>query len=132
MPEASDMSLARVPLSLKRSQSFGSSTQAVRANSAGSWARIQSSLGAVKPGMARLPAMAARRGTRAASSSHWAALRPSFQRMAGRSTSPSASSATAPCIWPDRPMARTAASAPPWVSRSEAMALPTASTTSPR
>jgi hypothetical protein len=33
---------------------------------------------------------------------HCAALRPSFQRIAGRSTSPAASSSTQPCICPDK------------------------------
>ena len=39
-----------------RSQSFGSSTRVVAAKISGSWVRSQSNLGAVKPGIARLPA----------------------------------------------------------------------------
>src|SRR6185369_9847516 len=45
------------------------------------------------------------------SAAHSANARPSFQSIAGRSTRCPASSSTAPCICPDRPMARTAASA---------------------
>ena len=43
--------------------------------------------------------------------SHSAAARWSFQRIAGRITSPSASSGVRPCIWPHMPMPTT--SAPP-------------------
>ena len=111
VPAASLISPTRSPVSMKRSQSLGSSTVAVRAKTSGSCRRTHSSFGAVKPGMARLPAIACRRGQAASSSAHSAPLRPSFHRMAGRSTSPAASISTAPCIWPDRPIARTCASA---------------------
>ncbi|MNX44017.1 hypothetical protein D3C86_744950 [compost metagenome] len=121
VPAASDISLTASPLSMKRSQSLGSSTRATRAKTSGSCSRTHSSLGAVKPGIARLPAISPRRGTARVSASHCAPLRPSFQRMAGRSTSPAASSSVAPCIWPDRPMARTCASAFACVVRSSAM-----------
>jgi hypothetical protein len=42
-------------------------------------------LGAVKPGMAMLPVMARDRGSAFSSVAHCCSLRPSFQRMAGRS-----------------------------------------------
>ena len=53
----------------------------------------------------------ARAGTAAPlpSRAHSAAERPSFQRMQGRSTSSSLPSSVAPCMWPERPMPRTAA-----------------------
>src|SRR3990167_9410989 len=61
--------------------------------------------------MARLPVMAARSGTSRVSCSHCAPLRPSFHRMAGRSTLSCSSSKVAPCIWPERPMPRSRARA---------------------
>ena len=41
---------------------------------------------------------------RSSISAHSAAVRWSFQRIAGRTTSSAESSATSPCIWPERPM----------------------------
>ena len=76
-------------------------------NSSGSWRATQASLGAVKPGMARLPATCGRAGKRRVSSRHSSSARVSFQRIAGRSTRPSRSRRVAPCICPDRPTART-------------------------
>ena len=79
----------------------------MRANVSGSWRRSQSSFGAVKPVSARLPVSAIRRSspTRSSISAHSAAVRWSFQRIAGRSTRSSASSTTRPCICPESPIA---------------------------
>src|SRR5437763_1680672 len=64
--------------------------RAMRAKSSGSLARIHSSFGAVKPGSARLPVSSIRRERPivASISLHSAAVRWSFQRIAGRSTRP--------------------------------------------
>lgn len=62
-------------------------------------------------------------GSVAIISPHSAADRTSFQRMAGRCTSPAASSSTAPCIWPDRPTALTFAHAAGCSARSRDAAL---------
>ncbi len=77
----------------------------MRAKISGSCLRTHSSLGAVKPGMAMLPAISRSCGTEASSSRHSVSERPSFQRIAERKTSPCASSSVAPCIWPVRPSA---------------------------
>ena len=83
---------------------------AARARSArsasGSCSRSHSSFGAVKPVSARLPVSSTRRSkpTRRSISSHCAAVRWSFHRIAGRITRSAASSATSPCIWPLSPM----------------------------
>ena len=71
--------------------------------------RSHSSFGAVKPVSARLPvaAISSSSPIRDSISSHSAPVRWSFQRIAGRSTCSSASSATSPCIWPDRPIPAT-------------------------
>ncbi len=79
----------------------------------------RASFGAVKPGIARLPAICC--GARALiSSAHSATERPSFHKMAGRSTRSAASSSTAPASAltarcrdgaPDRPVARRSCSA---------------------
>ena len=53
---------------------------------------------AVKPGIARLPVIRRECGTTASSAVHSAPERPSFQRMAGRSTAPRASSSVAPVL----------------------------------
>jgi len=78
----------------------------MRAWTSGSWRASQRSLGAVKPGSARLPvsAMSSSRPTSCSISAHSAAVRPSFQRIAGRRTRSPASSATSPCICPVSPM----------------------------
>ncbi len=86
VPAASDISLTASPHSFKRSQSLGNKTQCTCSKIAGSCARTHSILGAVNPGMARLPAMALNSGKAAVSSTHCTWLRPSFQRMAGRRT----------------------------------------------
>ena len=59
----------------------------------------------MKPVRARLPVSAMRRSSpmRSSISAHSAAVRWSFQRIAGRRTSPRSSRQTRPCIWPDRP-----------------------------
>ena len=108
VPEASEQSVAASPVICSRSQSFGSSTRRVRAKTSASWARTQSSFGAVKPGIARLPVIARDAGTARSSAAHSATLRPSFHSIAGRSTASLASSSVAPCIWPESPTARTA------------------------
>ena len=84
----------------------------------GSLCATQSSFGAVKPGIARLPAMRCNSGARSVSSAHSLSLRMSFQRIAGRSTRSLASSSTAPCICPERPMPRTCANSAGNFSRS--------------
>ncbi len=75
----------------------------------GSCLRSQAIFGAVKPGIAMLPATARARGKAASISAHSAWLRPSFHRIAGRRTASSASRQTAPCIWPESPMPRSPA-----------------------
>ena len=67
----------------------------------------------MNPGIMMLPVMARDKGSRRSSSRHSSAERPSFQRMAGRSGRSCASSSVAPCIWPERPTARTLARAAP-------------------
>src|SRR5450755_3433674 len=116
------MSLTYSPVRPRRNQSLGSNTRVVRAKSAGSCSRSQSSLGAVNPGIAALPAMARSAGTAASSALHCALLRPSFHRMAGRRTTSSRSRRTAPCICPDGPIARTAAIAAGCAARSRSIA----------
>ena len=61
----------------------------------------------MKPVSARLPVSETSRSnpTAASISAHSAAVRWSFQRIAGRSTRSAASSATSPCIWPEKPIA---------------------------
>ncbi len=110
VPDASEQSVANSPVSCSRNQSLGSSTCVVRAKICGSCSRTQSSFGAVNPGIARLPATRCSAGNAASSAVHSAPLRPSFHSIAGRSTASCASSSTAPCICPDSPIARTAAS----------------------
>ena len=68
----------------------------------------QSIFGAVKLGIGMMPAICPTSGTASCNALHSAEARKSFQRMAGRTGSPLASSATQPCIWPERPSARTA------------------------
>src|SRR6185312_2100092 len=75
----------------------------MRAKTSGSCRRSHSSFGAVKPGIARLPVIV-RKSASASSSAHSASLRPSFHRIAGRSTRPCASSTVAPCICPLSPI----------------------------
>ncbi len=87
---------------------MGSSTQRVCLKISGSFSRTHTSLGAVKPGMAMLPVISRERGSAFSSVAHCFSLRPSFQRMAGRRGLSAASSSVAPCIWPERPTARTA------------------------
>src|SRR6185437_5637762 len=82
----------------------------MRANTSGSCLRNHSSFGAVNPGIARLPVIA-RKSARLSSSAHSASLRPSFHRIAGRSTWPRESSSVAPCICPLSPIASIAAGA---------------------
>ena len=126
VPDASDMSLTASPVSCRRSQSLGSSTVRIWSNTAGSCVRIHSSLGAVKPGMARLPVIWREVGTADSSCAHSALARPSFHKMAGRSTWPCAPSTTAPCMWPERPMPRTCAHAAGACARNCATAVSTA------
>ena len=79
----------------------------MRANSSGSCLRSQSSFGAVKPVSARFPVRARSRSKpiRLSISAVSAAVRWSFQRIAGRSGASSVPSDTSPCIWPERPTA---------------------------
>src|SRR6218665_3473518 len=126
VPEASDRSLTASPVSCRRSQSLGGSTRRICAKTAGSCVRSHSSLGAVKPGIARLPVICRAAGSICSSAAHSALARPSFHRRAGRSTWPCASSTTAPCIWPDRPMPRNWRHAAGAWARSCATALSTA------
>ncbi len=58
VPAASDISDTFAPVSCRRNQSLGSSTVATWRNTSGSCSRTQASFGAVKPGIARLPATA--------------------------------------------------------------------------
>ncbi len=98
---------------MKRSQSFGSSTQRSAAKSFRLVLAHPQQLGR---GEARHREVARDRAeprhAHASSARTAAPLRPSFQRIAGRSTWPAGvEQRLAPCIWPDRPIARTAASA---------------------
>ena len=63
----------------------------------------------MKPVSARFPVSPISRSspTRASISAHSSAVRWSFHRIAGRMTAPDASSATRPCIWPERPIPAT-------------------------
>ena len=70
----------------------------------------QASFGAVKPGKTMLPVILRKRRS-ASSFAASTRLRVSFHRMQGRNTSSLSSSRVAPCIWPERPMPRTAARA---------------------
>ena len=81
----------------------------MRANPSGSFSAIQTAFGAVNPGITALPPMPRNSGMVTSICSACAAARVSFHRIQGRITSSAASSAVSPCIWPDRPMARTAA-----------------------
>jgi hypothetical protein len=90
---------------------LGSSTVRVSLNTAGSFSRTHTSFGAVNPGIAMFPVMSRERGSVFSSVAHCCSLRPSFHRIAGRSGWSVASSNVAPCIWPDRPTAFTAARA---------------------
>ena len=87
----------------------------IRANSSGSCFFIQSSLGAVKPANAMFPvrALSTGRPTVSFSQAVSSAVRPSFHKMAGRSTASVSSSATRPCIWPPTPMPRTSRASKP-------------------
>ena len=87
----------------------------MRANKSGSFWAIHSSLGAVKPAKAMLAVwrLSASRPTWWLSQSTWGAVRPSFHKMAGRSTCPWSSRATRPCIWPPTPMPATWAGSTP-------------------
>ncbi len=60
----------------------------------------------MNPGSARLPVSSISRSSPSVSSisAHSSPVRWSFHRIAGRSTFPRASSATSPCIWPERPI----------------------------
>ncbi len=84
---------------------WAAATWRTRLHTSGSWLRSHSSLGAVKPGRARLPvsSISRRRPTVFSISRHSAAVRWSFQRIAGRRTRSAESSATRPCIWPREP-----------------------------
>jgi hypothetical protein len=74
-------------------------TFAMAANTAGSWRRTQTTLGAVKPGNTQLPVISENRESAFSdSASSW--LRVSFHRMQGRNGRFCASSRVAPCIWP--------------------------------
>ena len=86
---------------------MGRSTWAIRAQTSGSWSRTHTSFGAVNPVSASLPVISISRSgpTAARMASHSAAVRWSFHRIAGRRTSPAASSRTSPCIWPVSPTA---------------------------
>ena len=78
-----------------------------RANAAGSVSRSQRTLGSVNPsrGGFETQARSDASSTLAAIARHWAVVRPSHQRSAGRITLLSASRKTDECIWPDKPTA---------------------------
>ena len=99
VPDASPRSVVKPPVSRYVSQSWGSSTRASRRNVSGSWRRSQRSFVIVKLATGTLPQASAQAlgpssSTSAAASS---ADSVSFQSLAGRSTSPPASSTTSPC-----------------------------------
>ena len=73
----------------------------------GSFSRSHRSLGAVKPSSGRLPTVSRSPSMPILSRicRHWSVVRTSFQRRAGRMTSPSASRKTELCICPLRPIA---------------------------
>ena len=104
VPDESDISDIASPQSLNLRKSFGSRTVRILLKISGSFLRIQRSLGAVNPGIARFPVIRCRSGTASSSSKHSFPDLPSFQRIAGRNTSPFLSKSTAPCIWPDNPI----------------------------
>jgi hypothetical protein len=88
---------------------LGSSTCATDLKTSGSRCSTHISFGAVNPGMAMLPVILRLLVSQRSSSAHCAEARPSFHRIAGRSTRCPASSKVAPCIWPDSPRPRTSA-----------------------
>ena len=73
----------------------------------GSFSFIHNNLGAVNPGITRLPVITRAFVTVLSSVRHWSSLRPSFHNIAGRNTRPALSSRVAPCICPARPSALT-------------------------
>ncbi len=75
----------------------------------GSFSRTHRILGAVKPVKASLPVSSIKRvfPKRRRISSHCGPVRWSFQRMAGRKTSPASSNRVRPCICPVKPTAAT-------------------------
>ena len=70
----------------------------------GSSCAHQRILGAVNPGIAKIPARVSMSGMAALICAHCGALRLSFQRIAGRMGFNDVSNNTAPCIWPDNPI----------------------------
>ena len=98
---------------------------AIRAHDSGSWSRTHSTLGAVSPVTASLPvtSMSCCAPMVRRISSHSAAVRWSFHRIAGRMTAPAASSSTIPCIWPVSPIAATSAPLTPVVARTDRIAV---------
>ena len=110
MPLASLTSVANSPVKRRRISSLGSRTFLVFSKFFGSWFRSQRIFGAVKPvkaGLATMRINALRPPARRSISSHSAAVRWSFQRIARRTTLHCLSRNTEPCIWPDRPIAFT-------------------------
>jgi hypothetical protein len=99
--QASDGSAHTAPPSATRSQSFGCNAWRARSATAGSCCTTQRSNGPAMPGATGL-------GCGSGHASSNASARVSGHSSAGRSARPAASVNTTPCIWPDRPIARTA------------------------
>mmetsp|Transcript_48779 Transcript_48779/g.156224 ORF Transcript_48779/g.156224 Transcript_48779/m.156224 type:complete len:217 (+) Transcript_48779:941-1591(+) len=109
-PLASPHSIAHRPVSQKLTQSWGSMTLVRRAKFSGSFSFIQRIFEAVNAGSTSHP-------NSPASCAAWEVETVSHQSLAGRMTSPSASTGTKPCCCPLTPMpwtppASTPASAP--------------------
>ena len=101
------------PRSSRRSAGSGASPWAaargaVRANISGSWLAHPQQLGRGEAGHRQVAGDGVQGRESRFQFAASAVARTSFHRMQGRSTVPAASSSTAPCIWPGRPMARTA------------------------
>ena len=130
VPAASLMSEPRSPLSLRRRWSFGERSEATRRRWSGSFLVSHLSFGPVKPGIGFTPTIRARSGWSRASSSASRKARPSLWRMAGRTGLSARSRTTAPCIWPEKPIALSPPTAAPATPLISAIAPPMAATQS--
>ena len=112
VPEASPRSVAKRPVSRQVSQSWGRSTFANRAQCSGSLRCSHDSLVIVNAATGTLPQASAHAaappGSCFSSQPASGADSVSFQSLAGRTTSPAASSTTMPCCWPPTAIAATA------------------------
>jgi len=110
VPDASEGSVATVPVRRSRTKSLASSTVASRANAAGSWLRSHNTFGSVKPSSAGLHTHSRRcvsPPARVTISRHSVVVLPSHHSSAGLITAPRLSRKTDECIWPEIPIPAT-------------------------